>query len=86
MKGKQYRPKKTADDGPAPKVKPKSRRARRAIEAREPKLVRFSPAACVTAPVCWLGLVCCLTSDRATEHTHHISNAGTVCTVKRTLP
>lgn len=40
-KGKQYRPKKEADDGPAPKPKPKSRRARRAIEAKEPKLVRM---------------------------------------------
>ncbi len=38
-KGKQYRPKNEADTGPAPKPKPQSRRARKAIEAREPKLV-----------------------------------------------
>lgn len=39
LKGKQYRPKAAVDDGPPPKPKPKSRRARRAIEAKEPKLV-----------------------------------------------
>lgn len=39
VKGKQYRPRAAADTGPAPKPKPKSRRARRAIEAKEPKLV-----------------------------------------------
>lgn len=39
VKGAQYKPAGSKPDGSAVKPKPKSRRARRIIEAREPKLV-----------------------------------------------